>query len=409
MIKFETFISIKNLVDFMGLNWNFKVWGAVAVVVLLLSMSGAYLSTIEQENESVSILARVNNDGSGIFVKNSVTELTITDPNGWRGLIFMTPGPSSIQHMILSDIVKDMPPLKFAQWGTPGDSDTVFWTQMSPGNMLQYMFSESGSDIDGGIAWEPHYATAIADGRCKGIAVTSEYWPGHPCCVVAANNTFLLENEQSVERFLAGYSKSVDWILATLERDSSHPDYQLLLELTTDIGTPKTPSAAQMSQGTAINAMKNITYAYAIDDLAEQLAEVVAKYKSLGIVKENTLTDAGFGTPLDFTQHLIKGQYLAGVFNEDVLKSPEELGYNVGDHVATIHVAYLATDIHQMALHVGINAKLGFFSEYGVHVILDGPFPAGGDVMNALLSRHSDLGFVGSPPVVSSSVNALRS
>jgi len=85
VIKFETFISIKNLVDFMGLNWNFKVWGAVAVVVLLLSMSGAYLSTIEQENESVSILARVNNDGSGIFVKNSVTELTITDPNGWRG------------------------------------------------------------------------------------------------------------------------------------------------------------------------------------------------------------------------------------------------------------------------------------------------------------------------------------
>ncbi len=29
--------------------------------------------------------------------------------------------------------------------------------------------------------------------------------------------------------------------------------------------------------------------------------------------------------------------------------------------------------------------------------------------MNALLSGHASIGFVGSPPVVSSSINALRS
>lgn len=400
----------------MSLNWNFKVWGAVIVVALLLSVSGAFLSTIERENESVSILARVNNDGSGIFLKNEYEGLTITDPDGWEGLTFMTPGPSSIQHMILSDIVKGTFDMKFLQWGPDKDShNTVFWTQMSPGNMLNYMFT-SGSDIAGGIAWEPHYATALADVRCKGIAVTSDYWNGHPCCVVAVNNTFLSGNEVAVERFLAGYSKSVQWILDTLESDPNTEDYKLLLKLTTNIGTPKSTNT-QMSNETAMNAMENITYAYEIGDLAEQLAEVVNTYINLKMVQEKTLTDAGFESSLAFTQHLIQGQYLEGAFHEDELiggelvkgvrKTPVELGYNKGDHITTINVAYLATDIHQMALHVG--KELGIFLEYGINVHLHGPFPAGGDVMNALLSRHSDLGFVGSPPVVSSSVNALRS
>lgn len=390
----------------MSLNWNFKVWGTVIVVALLLSVSGAFLSTIERENESVSILARVNNDGSGIFVKNEHEDLDIHSEVGWKGLIFMTPGPSSIQHMILNDIVKDLN-LDFAQRGTPGTGNTVFWTQMSPGNMLNYMFTKEGLDVSGGIAWEPHYATALADVRCKGIAVTSDYWSGHPCCVVAANNTFLLKNEVAVERFLAGYSKSVQWILDTLEPGAKVDDLNLLLELTTNIGTPKTPNATQMSNDTAMNAMENITYAYEIGDLADQLAEVVDTYKNLGIVQNKTLTDAGFESSLAFTQHLIQGQYLENTFEGGILKSPEELGYNNGDHITTINVAYLATDIHQMALHVG--KELGYFLEYGINVHLHGPFPAGGDVMNALLSRHSDLGFVGSPPVVSSSVNALRS
>jgi len=71
-----------------------------------------------------------------------------------------------------------------------------------------------------------------------------------------------------------------------------------------------------------------------------------------------------------------------------------------------IKVAYLAADVHQLALHIGI-AK-GFFSDYGIEVHLDGPFAAGGDVMNALLAGQADIGFVGSPPVVSLSINALR-
>ena len=398
----------------MSLNWNFKVWGAVIVVALLLSVSGAFLSTIERENESVSILARVNNDGSGIFVKNDAPDLKIDIIDGWGGLTFMTPGSSSIQHMILSDIVKDLG-LDFIQDRRNKDSDTVYWTEMSPGNMLNYMFT-SPANIAGGIAWEPHFATAIDDGRCKKVALTSEHLPNHPCCVIAANNTFLSGNEEAVERFLAGYSESVQWILNALA-DHSSKEYQYLLELTINIGTPEATNATQMSKETAQKALDNIAYAYEISNLEDQLAEVIETYEELGIVQISTLTDAGFESFLAFTQHLIQGQYLEGAFHEDELiggelvkgvrKTPEELGYNDGDHITTINVAYLAADIHQIALHVG--DKLGFFIGYGIHVNLHGPFNSGGQVMNALLSRHSDLGFVGSPPVVSFSINALRS
>lgn len=396
----------------MKLNWNFKMWGAIGIVACLLMASGLYLSTTDRDTESVSVLARVNDEGSGIFIKESLgIDLDIHDPENWDGLIFMTPGPSSIQHMILSDIVKGLE-LKFAQRGTPSGPNTVYWTQVAPGLMVDYMFN-SDKDVDGGIAWEPHFSVALdynKDGdRCKKVATTDEYNPDHPCCVIAANNTFLSKNEDATQRFLAGYAKSVQWINATLDAGSGS-DFKELVDMTIDIGTPKIEGKDQMPEFTAKKALYNIKFTYELNHgtttLADQYVEIMEVYEKLGIIVPEVLTKAGFETPGDFAEHLIQDQYLAEVFDGDGnLKSSEELGYTGG--ITTVKVAYLAADIHQLALHIG-KAK-GFFEEYGIHVDLKGPYGAGGDVMNALLSKHADVGFVGSPPVVSSSFNALRS
>ena len=162
----------------------------------------------------------------------------------------------------------------------------------------------------------------------------------------------------------------------------------------------------------AIDALANIKYTYTLNydgvggaKLTEQLEEIIKVYENLGIVQKEVLTNAGFESFKDFTEHLVQDQYLADVFIGGVLKTPEEMGYAGG--MTTINVAYLSADVHQIALHIGISE--GFFEEYGIHVDLKGPYAAGGDVMNALLSKHANLGFVGSPPVVSSSINALRS
>ncbi|NCA74493.1 MAG: hypothetical protein EOM93_06600 [Gammaproteobacteria bacterium] len=397
----------------MSLNWNYKTWGAVGVLIILLSASGLVLSMEDSEKESVSILARVNNDGSGIFIRadtedlDDMTEivdgvLTAVNPDLWEGMVFMTPGPSSIQHMILMDIVKEDLGLNFVQDGTTAEN-AVFWTQVPPGNMLQRMkLPNEQSYIDGGIAWEPHYAVAVNDGLCVELMTTSDYWQGHPCCVVAANNSFLSGNENATERFLAAYMQSVLWVTDAL--DPSSVNHEALIEITKAIGTPSPPT---MSDEVAEAALANITYAYELGDLAEQLAEVVDTYKSLNIVQQSTLTEAGYDSSLAFTEHLVNEQYLAGALNEEGgVKEPGDLGY-YGGALTHIGVAYLAADIHQIALHVGI--EQGFFEDYGIEIELLGPFAAGGDVMNALLSGHASIGFVGSPPVVSSSINALRS
>ncbi|MDN5357670.1 MAG: ABC transporter substrate-binding protein [Candidatus Methanomethylophilaceae archaeon] len=398
----------------MSLNWNYKMWGSVAVVIILLSASGLILSMGDSEKESVSILARVNNDGSGIFIRadtenvDDMTEvvdgvLTAAHPELWEGKVFMTPGPSSIQHMILMDIVKEDLGLNFVQYGTAA-SDAVFWTQVGPGLMLSTMTQQSS--IDGGIAWEPHYSVAVNDGLCIELMTTSDYWQGHPCCVIAANNSFLSGNENATERFLAAYVSSVLWVTEAMS-DTSTPEYAALLDITKRIGTPESSGGPPMSDEVAEAALANITYAYEIGNLTQQLADVVDTYKSLNIVQQSTLSDAGYDSSLAFTDHLVRGEYIADVLNDggDV-KGPAELGY-YGGAVTHIGVAYLAADIHQIALHVGI--EQGFFADYGIEIELIGPFGAGGDVMNALLSGHASIGFVGSPPVVSSSINALRS
>ena len=168
------------------MNWNFKMWGAVFLAIVILSASGLILSQQPSEGESVSIISRVNNDGSGIFVRNTVAGDFVTIdgetityyPSDWGGKLFMTPGPASIQHMMLTEIVKEKVGLKFdlAPDNNEFSSDTVYWIGVPPGQMKDVM--GKNSNIDGGIAWEPHYAVAIASGNCRSILKTSEYWEG---------------------------------------------------------------------------------------------------------------------------------------------------------------------------------------------------------------------------------------
>ena len=396
----------------MKLNWNFKMWGAIGVVACLLMASGLYLSTTDRDLESVSVLARVNDEGSGIFIRASFEfDLDINISDNWGGLTFMTPGPSSIQHMILNDIVTSLH-LSFVQQGPSVDSDKVYWTQVPPGLMVDTMLTDSS--IAGGISWEPHFAIALAYGGgnvFKKVATTAEYDEGHPCCVIAANNTFLNKNENAVYRFLAGYVKAVEWINNTLETCSEgDEDWDYLIQRTINLGTPASSSSTQMSKETALDALDNIKFTYEINhdtvDLADQYVDIIEVYKKLGIILPSVLADAGFETSKDFAEHLIQDQYLAEIFDGTNLKSAEDLGFT-GGRLTTIKVAYLNADIHQLALHVG--SDLGFFKDHGIHVDLKGPYGAGGDVMNALLSKHADIGFLGSPPVISSSFNVLRS
>jgi ABC-type nitrate/sulfonate/bicarbonate transport system substrate-binding protein len=395
----------------MKLNWNFKMWGAVFAVAIILLASGIVLSKDSQDQESVSIISRVNNEGSGIFVRADTGKTFVTvdgegnvtyHPEDWKGTVFMTPGASSIQHMILMDIVKEKMGLKFVQNRVPLDPDAVHWAQVAPGDMAGML--ESNSRITGGIAWEPHFAIAMASGNCKMVMDTSQYLDGHPCCVISGNNTYLDSNRETVVRFMAAYIKSVQYMTDTFYGPDSEERTELI-NMVIDVGTPFEP---KMTAATASAAFENIQYVYELGNLNEQLADVIETFESLGVVKRDARTEAGYAEPIDFANHLIRNEFIDGAFSDaenTVLKTPKELGV-VGTGSVRIRVAYLAADIHQMPLHVGI--EKGFFKEYGVEAELFGPFTAGGPLITALLSGEANIGFAGSPPVVSTSINNLR-
>lgn len=397
----------------MKLNWNFKMWGAVFAVAIILLASGIVLSKDSQDQESVSIISRVNNEGSGIFVRADTGKTFVTvdgegnvtyHPEDWKGTVFMTPGASSIQHMILMDIVKEKMGLNFVQNGVSAGHDTVYWMEVVPGRMATTLENDEKLNITGGIAWEPHFAISLASGNCKMVMDTSQYWSGHPCCVISGNNTYLDSNRETVVRFMAAYIKSVQYMTDTFYGPDSEERTELI-NMVIDVGTPFEP---KMTAATASAAFENIQYVYELGNLNEQLADVIETFESLGVVKRDARTEAGYAEPIDFANHLIRNEFIDGAFSDaehTVLKTPKELGV-VGTGSVRIRVAYLAADIHQMPLHVGI--EKGFFREYGVEAELFGPFSAGGDLMTALLSGEANIGFAGSPPVVSTSINNLR-
>jgi len=352
------------------------------------------MSANESDSDSVSIVARVNNEGSGIFVRDSVQgvlydESTQTyNAEYWDGLTFMTPGASSIQHMILMNIVKNELHFAFVQVGSEySGSGVVYWTAVSPGTMVDTLLKNSW--IDGGIAWEPHYASAISNSQIKGVMLTSEYWAGHPCCVVAANNTFIDNNYASTMRFLSAYCEAVEWLNEA--KDVNSENHALLIQYVQKYTTVSDQAVIEM-------ALDDVSYSYEITDLKDQIVELTKTYESLDLFS-NTLQDIGYADEAAFADALVNDKLISSAEN----RVP---GSYASLNNVTIRVAYLASDIHQIALHIGI--EQGFFDEFGITVEKVGPFAAGGDVMTAILLGQADMGFVGSPPVVLYSVNMAK-
>ncbi|MFA5452265.1 MAG: ABC transporter substrate-binding protein [Candidatus Methanomethylophilaceae archaeon] len=354
------------------------------------------MSADESDSDSVSIIARVNNEGSGIFVRESVSGLLYDESTQtynaeyWDGLTFMTPGASSIQHMILMNIVKNELHFDFVQMGTEHTgSGVVYWTAVSPGTMVDKLLSSSGSEIDGGIAWEPHYANAISNSQIKSVMLTSEYWEGHPCCVIAASNAFIDDNPAATMRYLSAYCEAVEWLNEA--KDVNSENHALLIQYVQEYTTVT-------DQATIELALSDVSYSYEIANLKEQIVELTKTYESLGLFS-NTLQEIGYADEADFANALVNDKLISSAEN----RTPSS--YASLNNV-TIRVAYLASDIHQIALNIGI--EQGFFDDFGITIEKVGPFAAGGDVMTAILLGQADMGFVGSPPVVLYSVNMAK-
>jgi ABC-type nitrate/sulfonate/bicarbonate transport system substrate-binding protein len=70
---------------------------------------------------------------------------------------------------------------------------------------------------------------------------------------------------------------------------------------------------------------------------------------------------------------------------------------------ATLKVAVINGDIHQLAIHVAI-AK-GYFAEYGLTISLS-TGGSGGDIATLLTSKDVQIGFLGAPPATLKTINS---
>ena len=188
--------------DDMGIKLNITYGangGAIAKTVMMTSSDGtdfgllgappATINTysnhlIDQDKPNkFHIIARVNTEGSGLYIKESKLDdkgADIPSRNGtafyaksgntyvvssenakaWGGLIFATPGITSIQHVQLEGLVKSMG-LEFEQYesGQSLKDNTVYWkTNLATSDSV---FSDV--DVNAGIIWEPQFQRIITE------------------------------------------------------------------------------------------------------------------------------------------------------------------------------------------------------------------------------------------------------
>ncbi|MCL2712203.1 MAG: ABC transporter substrate-binding protein [Methanomassiliicoccaceae archaeon] len=352
----------------------------------------AVSDTTESNDLDINIIAKANINGSGIFADRplSIDPKSPSEINAWGGLVFMTPGPGSIQHYMLGKFVVEDLGLKYAMYSTGSlSSDTVYWTPVAPVNMrLVYLSGDNVSN--GGFPWEPYYSDIILTvDDVYAVASSEEIEENHPCCMVAAKTSFLESNEAAVLRFLSAYMEALDWVNNALaSKDSENPgDYLNLLFLTSEF--------SKVSPTTLEDAFGTLTYMYDLvdssgaDSLEHYTSNLIESFESLGIITKKV------DDPTAFANKFINHTYL-----NKILKDGKTEVYP--EKKVKIRVGHLGGDIHQIGFVIGM--KLGIFDKYGVEIIST-LYPNGPGVMQAFQLGIIDIGILGLPPAVSNTAN----
>ncbi len=217
------------------------------------------------------------------------------------------------------------------------------------------------------------------------LGLTNNFFPDHTCCVIAANYSYLQNNTVDAEKFLAGYHDAVQFVQNALN-DTSSEDYKWLI----NFSQTKVPG---LSEQEVKDALSNIAYLYAdgndgnLSSLNKDIQSLVGGLSDVKALQKD-VTDAEA-----FANNFVDATYMQNaIANKDSLK----------DGTATVKVAVISGDIHQIAVHVGI--EKGTFKEYGVTVQISNATNGGG-IATSLINGDSQLGFLGAPPATINMIN----
>ncbi|MCL2032572.1 MAG: ABC transporter substrate-binding protein [Methanomassiliicoccaceae archaeon] len=377
---------------------NTKIIAVIIIAVLVVAGVGVYFF-LQDKDKEINIIAGVNTEGSGIYIDKKYNVGDMFDassqpiPSGWEGKVFGTPGISTIQHVQLLTIVEGMG-MSFAAYTVGGNNsapNTVYFIS----NISNAGLALGNDVIDGGSLWQPQYQKIVDDGttRFKELALTNDLFPGHACCVIAGFHGYTSTHENETVRFLAAYVKAVNWVNGALNNKTSE-DYARLVSIAKDVAGPN------FTEDEIKEAMETVTYTYGensgtplaylkneIPSLAENLVELGATNK--------TLKNLGFENGDEFADKFIDESFLGKALQ--LLASGETF-----EGSASLKVAVIAGDIHQIAVHVA--KELGFFEDYGLNVSFS-PATNGPGVATAIQNGEASFGLLGAPPITITVIN----
>ncbi|MBN1216728.1 MAG: ABC transporter substrate-binding protein [Candidatus Lokiarchaeota archaeon] len=174
--------------------------GRLDIAYLGLAPAMAHKLTL---NASIQVVSGVNVNGSAIMVRN---DSGINSISGLNGKNIAVPSLNNMQDFIL----------QIALYNSGIDLLDVDRTTLSVGNMENAL---NGGSIDAFVAWEPYNAKAVNSGA-NYLAKSSEIWPNHPCCILAASNTFIEENYEDVNKTVKIHIRALEWMANISNHDA---------------------------------------------------------------------------------------------------------------------------------------------------------------------------------------------
>ena len=148
----------------------------------------------------VTILAAANMEGSAIMVDKNEYDLGhVTNISDLAGKGVYHPGPPTVQNFLLR-LALDQAGLNYSD---------ISPLSVAPSSMADSLSPENPAFI----AWEPFNALSEYQNKTVPLVLSGDIWPRHPCCVLAADNTFLAEKPELVQKVVQIHQEATDWIV----------------------------------------------------------------------------------------------------------------------------------------------------------------------------------------------------
>jgi len=338
---------------------------------------------VNTNNSDIRIVAQVSTEGLALVVDASIGSL-----KDLKGKTIGITGTASMNYLLFLTLAKendyDIKP-----------ADVIYWVQVPPVNQKDQI---SQGLIDGGVSWEPYCSDSILSGNANALLWSGEFWPNHPCCIVAVNAKFADNNPELVARVLAAHIEATEWILHTIENKETDADnYTKLLQIGAGFSGRNTTVVAE--------SLEHMTLLYDINDkLKEYLVSFTEDFITLQQTSDAAVAARGYSSVGDFVDTFV---------NDSYLKTAATLS-KVNSTVGTVRLGYLQGDLHQFARVVASDVDLwdgteyegkNLFTQWGVQVTSPSPYANGALVMQGFDTGVIDMGYLGSPPAIVKHLN----